>query len=311
MTDDSKFRVLSLDGGGAKGFYTLGVLKELEGMTGAPLCEHFHLIYGTSTGAIIATLLCLGRSVDEILDHYRNHVVTIMARLWPWEKSAELAKLANTIFADHTVTDFKTRIGIVATRWREERPMIFKADVNQAFGTKGTFQPFFGASISDAVQASCSAFPFFSKKQVPISDGSTVTLIDGGYCANNPTLYALADATVSLKIEPDRIRVVSIGVGEYPAPRRMHKPSYWASKLPLADLLQKTMEVNTRSMDQLRMVLFKDIATVRVSNAYTQPDMATDMFEHDHRKLDVLWQRGRQSFSEHEAKLREFFLQVM
>jgi uncharacterized protein len=304
---DGKFRVLSLDGGGAKGFYTLGVLKELEGFAGAPLCDRFDLIYGTSTGAIIATLLCLGHSVDEILDHYRNHVVTIMARLWPWEKSSELTRLADTIFADRTTADFKTRIGLVATRWIEERPMIFKADINQAFGTKGTFQPFFGASISDAVQASCSAYPFFCKKKVRISDGSTVTLIDGGYCANNPTLYALADATASLKIEPDRIRVVSLGVGEYPAPRRMLKPSYWASKLPLADLLQKTMEVNTRSMDQLRLVLFKNIATVRVSNPYTQPDMATDMFEHDRKKLDILWQRGRQSFSQHEASLQEYF----
>ena len=28
-------RILSLDGGGAKGFYTLGVLKEIEAMAGA------------------------------------------------------------------------------------------------------------------------------------------------------------------------------------------------------------------------------------------------------------------------------------
>jgi uncharacterized protein len=31
------FRVLALDGGGAKGFYTLGVLNEIEGMVGCPL----------------------------------------------------------------------------------------------------------------------------------------------------------------------------------------------------------------------------------------------------------------------------------
>jgi uncharacterized protein len=30
-----EFRILSLDGGGAKGFYTLGVLRELEAMLGA------------------------------------------------------------------------------------------------------------------------------------------------------------------------------------------------------------------------------------------------------------------------------------
>jgi patatin-like phospholipase/acyl hydrolase len=51
--------ILSLDGGGAKGFYTLGVLKGIEGTLGAPLHEHFDLVYGTSTGSIIAALICL------------------------------------------------------------------------------------------------------------------------------------------------------------------------------------------------------------------------------------------------------------
>jgi patatin-like phospholipase/acyl hydrolase len=53
-------RVLSLDGGGAKGFYTLGALKEIEGLTGRKLCETFGLVFGTSTGAIIAALVGVG-----------------------------------------------------------------------------------------------------------------------------------------------------------------------------------------------------------------------------------------------------------
>jgi hypothetical protein len=45
------FRILSLDGGGAKGFYTLGVLKEIEGVLKCPLYQCFDLIFGTSTGS--------------------------------------------------------------------------------------------------------------------------------------------------------------------------------------------------------------------------------------------------------------------
>ena len=45
--------VLSLDGGGAKGFYTLGGLKEIEAMAGRPLYQCFDLIFGTSTAARI------------------------------------------------------------------------------------------------------------------------------------------------------------------------------------------------------------------------------------------------------------------
>ena len=48
MSDRSDFRILSLDGGGSKGVYTLGVLKEIEAMTKRSLHEEFDLIYGAS-----------------------------------------------------------------------------------------------------------------------------------------------------------------------------------------------------------------------------------------------------------------------
>ena len=165
MNDDSPepkvFRVLSLDGGGAKGFYTLGALMEIEALVGRRLCEKFDLIYGTSTGAIIAALLGLGKSVDEI-------------------------------------------------------------------------------------------------------------------------------AVLSLGFARKHVRVVSIGVGEYPPPKL---PAWslrkWLSKLPTMVFLQKTMEISTQSMDQLRKVLFREVETVRIHNRYTQPDLATDMLEVDMEKLGL------------------------
>ena len=59
------YRILSLDGGGAKGFYTIGILDELEKNIGKPLHECFDLIFGTSTGSIIAALLARGDSVPN------------------------------------------------------------------------------------------------------------------------------------------------------------------------------------------------------------------------------------------------------
>lgn len=298
------FRVLSLDGGGAKGFYTLGALKEIEGLAGVRLYERFDLVYGTSTGAIIAALICLGYSVDDILKLYREHVVRVMARWLPSAKTAALQELSKEVFGQARFEDVKTGIGIVCTRWVSERPMIFKANVQQAFGRKGTFVPGFGVPIADAVHASCSAYPFFKRKIVETSNGEKIELIDGGYCANNPTLYAIADATVAMSIPIEDLRVVSIGVGEYPAPKKhILSMMRWAKYLFTVRLLQKSLEINTQSMDQLRRVLFKQVATIRISNAYTQPEMATDLFEHDLGKLDVLWQRGRQSFEEYEPEL--------
>ena len=94
------FRVLSLDGGGAKGFYTLGVLKEIEAIVSQPLCNSFDLIFGTSTGSIIAALLGLGFSVDEIHALYRAYVPIAMEQWYPSSRSWALKNLANHIFGD-------------------------------------------------------------------------------------------------------------------------------------------------------------------------------------------------------------------
>jgi hypothetical protein len=152
------------------------------------------------------------------------------------------------------------------------------------------------------------AFPFFERKTVQTDKGDLIELLDGGYCANNPTLYAIADAVMAL-VPPEQLRVVSVGVGVYPAPKQSwFSTTRWAQKLQSVQLLQKTLEINTQSMDQLRVILFKDVETVRINDAYTTPEMATDLFEHDLKKLNILWLRGRESFAKHERTLRDYLL---
>lgn len=82
--------------------------------------------------------------------------------------------------------------------------MIFKGYKAQAHGRKDTFVPGFGCTIADAVRASCSAYPYFQKCTIKTSTGNEIELIDGGYCANNPTLYAIADAVRALRKSPQR-----------------------------------------------------------------------------------------------------------
>jgi patatin-like phospholipase/acyl hydrolase len=298
------FRILSLDGGGAKGFYSLGVLREVEAMAGKPLHQVFDLIFGTSTGAILASLLALGHTVDEVHELYKEHVVTIMKRKSAVEKTSALGDLARAVFGDKGFDAVKTRLGVVATHWDLERPMIFKSSEAQAHGRKGTFLPGFGVMIGDAVVASCSAYPFFEKKLVTTASGDRVELVDGGYCANNPTLYAIADATRALDLPISSLRVLSVGVGTYPAPKPAPFTKMWFARyLESVQLLQKTLEINTQSMDQLRRVLYADVPTVRISDTFEKPEMATDLFEHDLDKLNLLRQRGSESFAKRERDL--------
>jgi len=296
-------RILSLDGGGAKGFYTLGVLREVEAAIGCSICEKFDLIYGTSTGSIIASLLALGLSVEEAHRIYAENVLKVVGPFTASGKSAALAQLGNEIFGDQRFDAFRTGIGIVSTRWIDERPLIFKNQVARAAGRKDTFSPGFGCTISDAVQASSSAYPLFNRKRVILDNGDDVELIDGGYCANNPSLYALADAISVLGTRPQDVALLSVGVGEYPEPVRFRVRSL-IQKLPSVKLLNKTLQINTLSMAQLMAVLFPTVRRVRISDVFSEPEMATDLFENDLGKLNRLRQKGADSFGAHERAVR-------
>jgi predicted acylesterase/phospholipase RssA len=78
LADPGPKRILSLDGGGVRGLITLGMLQRVEAIlarrspdpAGFRLCDYFDLIGGTSTGAIIATLLAFGKSVEEVTALY-------------------------------------------------------------------------------------------------------------------------------------------------------------------------------------------------------------------------------------------------
>jgi predicted acylesterase/phospholipase RssA len=66
--EDRPHRMLALDGGGIRGLITFGILSQIEELihqkTGQKLCEYFAYIAGTSTGAIIAAGLSLGKTTD-------------------------------------------------------------------------------------------------------------------------------------------------------------------------------------------------------------------------------------------------------
>lgn len=272
-----------------------------------PAHETFDIIFGTSTGSIIATLLATGKSVKEIHELYCEHVPKVMQAKKAAERTRRLREVGRTVFAEDGFDTALTGLGIVSTKWQLETPMIFKSRQTQAHGRRATFVPGFGCTLADAVEASCSAYPFFERKTVTTENGNEVELFDGGYVANNPALYALADATGPLGFSAMDCRLLSIGCGQYPEPRHGFIARQIKSFLPV-QLLQKTLEVNTTSMDQLRQLLFANVPTVRVSDTFDKPEMATDMFEHNLKKLNLLRQQGEQSFSRREKEIQALLL---
>jgi uncharacterized protein len=300
----SPFRVLALDGGGSKGVYTLGVLKGVEAMTHAPLHETFDLIFGTSTGSIITALLGLGYSVDAIDALYFKLIPDIMTKRTSWTRTWALQRQAAEIFGKQDFTAFKVPVGIVCANYEREKPMVFKNTPGQAHGQKDTFVPGFGCTIADAIVASSAAYPFFRKVPVQTKNQGKPILMDGGYVANNPTLFALADACESFGRKRTEVAVLSVGVGVYNEPQKsiFHRLIFaqWEYKL-----IAKMFNTSSKTVEQLREILFPDVPCVRVNDAHQDDQYSTDLLESDPDKLEKLKVLGRESFGKYEAQIKQ------
>jgi len=84
-------KLLACDGGGIRGIISIEILAKIEHELRASckrpnlvLSDYFDYVAGTSTGAIIATLVALGYSVDKVRDFYIKSGAEMFhkARLW-------------------------------------------------------------------------------------------------------------------------------------------------------------------------------------------------------------------------------------
>lgn len=297
------FHILSLDGGGSLGVYTLGVLSEVEKTLARPLHEAFDLIYGTSTGSIIGSMIALGESVDTIGERYFKIVPDVMGKLRPRSKSAALERWTVKFYGSRGFDAFLTNVGIVATHLEYNRPMVFKNHADRAHGRKESFHPGFGCSISDAVVASCAAVPMFAKKTVWMANGVKRTVVDGGFSANSPSLFALTDAVGPLEVERSRIRLLSLGTGSFPERQRLSTRILATAAPTFATLLQ----TSSNTVETLRKLLFPDVTTIRIDDARTERRYESDFMECDVDKLRAIYDAGRESFAGREREIRTLF----
>src|SRR6266481_1998076 len=84
-------KLLACDGGGIRGIISIEILAQIEaelrkttGKSDLVLADYFDYVGGTSTGAIIATLVALGFSIDQVRDFYIKSGAEMFqpAKLW-------------------------------------------------------------------------------------------------------------------------------------------------------------------------------------------------------------------------------------
>jgi uncharacterized protein len=220
--EPSRYRILSLDGGGIKGTYTAAVLATLESITGKSIGRHFDLIAGTSTGGIIAIAIGLGIPLSEILKLYVTKGPGIfpcstrgwrgkLAECWrhlkqPKHSQAVLQESLEAIIGERFFGESNNRLVIPAYNAVSGNIQLFKTAHCRTYGMDYMLP---ATTVALATSAAPTYFDAYT-------DSQGRAFVDGGVWANCPAMVAIVEATSALAWPIDKIDVLSIGTTSAP-----------------------------------------------------------------------------------------------
>jgi uncharacterized protein len=248
MIDQARYnkkRILTLDGGGIRGVFTIEILARMEKLlrdaTGKPgllLSDHFQMIAGTSTGAIIASLLSWGLSVEEVKRLYLEQAERMFVRAPWWRRSSgwfseqNLSEMLRRFFVEDDgssalmgSTKLKTLLLLVmrnattGSAWPlTNNPA---ALYNQRIMPDGSANAECNLDLPlwQLVRASTAAPLYFPPEKITLGT-QQLEFMDGGITAfNNPAMIAFLTATqpcyrVEWPTGADRLHLISIGTGQ-------------------------------------------------------------------------------------------------
>jgi hypothetical protein len=233
-------RILSLDGGGVRGAITIAFLERLEALVeeieGKPtlLGDWFDIIGGTSTGAIIASLLALGYRAKDIHTFYKEfgprvfqksfwRIVGLRSKFNARNLVLELDKIVGSRTLDSP--DLITGLCVVTKRLDTASVWMLMNNPRLAYWDTPADKSFIGNRhyrLSSVIRASAAAPYYFDPEYIEIAAGMPPGLfVDGGVTPhNNPVLHLLLVATLpqyglSWQVGLDKLTIVSVGTGAY------------------------------------------------------------------------------------------------
>ena len=289
------FNILSLDGGGIKGLNSAALLAHVEEDLGCAVTDHFDLIAGTSTGAIIAAALGLGMRPKDIVRFYVERGPTIFPATTLQNKRANLRHIFRRKFdsaaleenlreciGERILGESTKRLVIPAYDIGRDDVCLFKTPHHPRFMRDHRLPAW------QVVMASAAAPSYFPA----VRSIEHRRLIDGGVWANNPVMVAITEAIGVLGVPVSNIRVLSIGTTDplCMPPEKLDKGGQWTWKAEAVRVALRGQSIG--AINQARLILGND-RVVRVD-----PVVPDGMFALD--KLDVT---GHLSLAAHESRI--------
>jgi len=238
-------RILALDGGGVKGILTLGMLevleKELRRRARNPalvLSDYFDLIGGTSTGAIIAAGLAVGKSASELITMYNDLGPKVFGKtksdglLMGVKYDSKALRTALWPVLDKKTmgsSQIRTGLALHAKRIDTGSPWVLTNHPKAPFFDRQDAAPEEAPNkdyrLIDVVMASAAAPTFFDEVKIPTAYDKNDKPTQIGYFVdgavggfNNPSVQLLLTALVPAygfrwKTGADRLMMASFGTG--------------------------------------------------------------------------------------------------
>ncbi len=238
LNSNDQKKLLALDGGGIRGVIALEVLQRIEailreqsGNSKLVLADYFDYVAGTSTGAIIAALIALGKTVDEILDFYVQHgraifkSAGVLKRFWYKFSGDPLSALLREVVGDIPLGDDRLRTLLMMVMRNATTDSAWPVSNNPA--ARFNAPSYSGCNLRvplwQLIRASTAAPTYFPPQQVTIGEHEFL-FVDGGVSAyNNPAFQLFLMATlpeygVRWTAAADRMLLVSVGTGASSSP---------------------------------------------------------------------------------------------
>ena len=227
-------KLLACDGGGIRGIISVEILAkietELRAVSGKPdlvLADYFDYVAGTSTGAIIATLVALGMSVDNIREFYIKSGAEMFEKARLWERfrtkfrDDKLAAMIQEIIGARTPFNsdkLHTLLMIVLRNATTDSPWPLSNNPRAKYNAPERPGSNLELPLWQLVRASTAAPTYFPPEVITIGAHEFI-FVDGGVTMyNNPAFHLFLMATT----EPyrlcwptgeDKMLLVSVGTG--------------------------------------------------------------------------------------------------
>jgi patatin-like phospholipase/acyl hydrolase len=260
-------RLLACDGGGMRGLISIEVLarveKELRGLTGQPglvLADFFDYVGGTSCGAIIAALIAMGKSMDDIRTFFVASCpdMFLKARLWErWHskfRNDALSARLRGLFGDAKLGSdhLQTLLMLVLSNASTSSPWPVCNNPAAMYNDRRLPDCNLELPLWQLVRASTAAPTYFPPEVINIGTRSFV-FVDGAMTMyHNPAfqLFLMATAEVyrlGWEVGVDRLLLMSVGSGNSTGTEANLSPQemnilYHASRVPASLLAAAQQE---------------------------------------------------------------------